>query len=178
MKQPPTEAALIRLAIKLGYHALALPKLDILAVDELLCGFNVRVDVRAIKLDRADKMAIVADDVNPIIGQLRHPAAGSRPDYAFTGIEWRLFGFRLETKTIPAVLSHQTGPGEAALRGQWPSGTMGQPPMRRHFLSLSTRSISVSASLIAKARLTRVIPDLLLPSPNLTSHRQPLPSVN
>jgi hypothetical protein len=73
MKQPPTEAALIRLAIKLGYHALALPKLDILAVDELLCGFNGRVVVRAIKLDRADKMAIVADDVNPIIGQLRHP---------------------------------------------------------------------------------------------------------
>jgi hypothetical protein len=109
MKQPPTEAALIRFAIKLCYHALALPKLDILAVDELLCGFNGRVVVRAIKLDRADKMAIVADDVNPIIGQLRHPAAGSRPDYAFTGIEWRLFGFRLETKTIPAVLRHQNG---------------------------------------------------------------------
>ena len=47
-----------------------------------------------------------------------------------------------------------------------------------YFLSFRTRSISVSASLIAKARLTRVVPDLLLPLSNLTSHRQPVSSVN
>ncbi len=50
--------------------------------------------------------------------------------------------------------------------------------LRRPYFLFRTRSISVSASLIAKARLTRVIPDLLLPSSNLTSHRQPVSSVN
>src|SRR3954470_2107549 len=49
---------------------------------------------------------------------------------------------------------------------------------RSYFLSFRVRSISYSASLIANARLTGVTPDLFLPSPNLTSHRQPVSSVN
>ena len=49
---------------------------------------------------------------------------------------------------------------------------------RPYFVSFRTRSISYSASFIAAARLIGVTPDLCLPSPSLTSHRQPPPSVN
>ena len=42
--------------------------------------------------------------------------------------------------------------------------------------SLRTRSILCSASLIAAARLARVTPVFLLPSPNSISHRHPAPS--
>jgi hypothetical protein len=51
-----------------------------------------------------------------------------------------------------------------------------RPPA--YSLLLSIRSISYSASRIAAARLTGLIPVLLLPSPNLNSHRHPLPSVS
>src|ERR1700676_1987273 len=47
-----------------------------------------------------------------------------------------------------------------------------------YFSSLRTRSMSCSASLIAAARLARVTPALLLPSPKLISHRHPVSSNN
>src|SRR3954454_24656230 len=46
--------------------------------------------------------------------------------------------------------------------------------LRRPYLSFTTRSISCSAILIARSRLCGVTPDLSLPPPNLTSHRQPV----
>jgi hypothetical protein len=45
-----------------------LPKLDIVAVDELPCGGVV---VRAIKLYRPQEMAVIANDINSIIARLR-----------------------------------------------------------------------------------------------------------
>jgi hypothetical protein len=40
MKEAATKAALLWFAIKLGYFAVSLPKLDVMAVDKLLRGLN------------------------------------------------------------------------------------------------------------------------------------------
>jgi hypothetical protein len=47
-----------------------------------------------------------------------------------------------------------------------------------YFVSPRTSSIRDLACLIASARLTGVTPAFFFPSPNLTSHRQPIPSSN
>jgi hypothetical protein len=56
-----------------GYPAIPLPKLDVVAVDELLGGLNRRFVVRAIKLDSPNEMAVAAKDINPVFTHLRHP---------------------------------------------------------------------------------------------------------
>lgn len=58
--------------------------------------------------------------------------------------------------------------------------TFGTTPdeLADYFPSLRKRSMSCSASLIAAARLARVTPVLLFPSPKLISHRHPVLSSN
>jgi class 3 adenylate cyclase len=58
--------------------------------------------------------------------------------------------------------------------GRYPAVQLA-PQQRFYLLSFITRSISYSATLIAAARLRGVTPDLVLPPPNRTSHRQPAP---
>jgi hypothetical protein len=66
---------------KLGYPAIPLPEfhvlvfhvLHVLALDQLFCGFNRSVVILAIKLNRPDESAVLADDVNAIIHHLRYP---------------------------------------------------------------------------------------------------------
>jgi hypothetical protein len=69
-----------------------LPKLDIVAVDELLCGFNRGVVVLAIKLDRPHEMTVTANDINSIIAHLRHLYRRKFRNYAILKVPNSLFG--------------------------------------------------------------------------------------
>src|SRR5207237_1272867 len=64
---------------------------------QLLCGFNRSVVVDAIKQNRVSDMAVVSHDVNPVIGHLRLPAAGSHTDHPFTRIA---FGLSVPRRTL------------------------------------------------------------------------------
>ncbi len=55
------------------YLSILLPKLDIVAVHELLCGFNCRSVVGAIEVYGVPEMAVPADDVGSIIAHVLHP---------------------------------------------------------------------------------------------------------
>src|ERR1700687_2215537 len=70
---PPTESALLRLVLASRYYQVALPKLNVMAVDELLCGFNRGLVIGAIEQNRPNEMAVAADNVHSIIGHLRYP---------------------------------------------------------------------------------------------------------
>jgi hypothetical protein len=59
------------LAVKFRNAAFPLPKLNIVTVDVLLCGFDCCVIVGALKLDAPHDMAVVAKDINSIIGHQR-----------------------------------------------------------------------------------------------------------
>jgi hypothetical protein len=48
--------------VKPSDPAIPLPKFNVVAVDELLCGLNRRVVVAAIKLDGPNKMAVIANN--------------------------------------------------------------------------------------------------------------------
>jgi hypothetical protein len=95
-RNQPAEAALFRLAVELYDLAIPLPKLDAVAVHELLCRFNRRVVVGAIKLNHPHKVAVFPNDINSIIGHLRHPRSQKAIDDAITKIAERLFGPGLE----------------------------------------------------------------------------------
>src|SRR5258708_4189728 len=71
---------LLRLAVKPRNPAVALPKFDVMSVDELLCGFNRSIVAGAIELNRPHEMAVVANDINSIVGHLRHPCRRRRMD--------------------------------------------------------------------------------------------------
>jgi hypothetical protein len=62
-----------RLALEFRYYAILLPKLDVMAVDKLLRGFNRCIVVGTVESDRAHEMAVVADEIYSIIGHLRPP---------------------------------------------------------------------------------------------------------
>jgi hypothetical protein len=78
----------IRLVIKLGYDAVELPELNVVAVDKLFCGFDRGLVIETIKLNCSNEMAIEANDINPVSP---HSAASSA-HHAFTGIARPLFG--------------------------------------------------------------------------------------
>ncbi len=68
---------------KPGYPAIPLPELHVLAfhvlalhvlpVDQLFCGLDRSLVILAIKLNRPDDSAVLADDVHSVIRHLRHP---------------------------------------------------------------------------------------------------------
>jgi hypothetical protein len=68
MKRLPTEVALLRLTVGFDDVALALPKLPIMTVNELLCGFNSRFVIDTFQADGSDEMAVNADHIDPILG--------------------------------------------------------------------------------------------------------------
>jgi hypothetical protein len=57
----PTEAALLRLAVKLSYKAVALPKLNLIAAAILLCGLDRGIVVRTINIKAVYDMAVGAN---------------------------------------------------------------------------------------------------------------------
>jgi hypothetical protein len=57
---PPTEVALFGLGVERRYLSVALPKLDIVTVDELLCQFNRRFIVGAVDLKCLHEVAVDA----------------------------------------------------------------------------------------------------------------------
>jgi hypothetical protein len=56
--------------IKLGYDAVELPELNVVAVDKLFCGFDRGLVIETIKLNCSNEMAIEANDINPVLGHL------------------------------------------------------------------------------------------------------------
>jgi hypothetical protein len=70
---PQPSRGVFGLRIEPGDPAIALPKFDIVAVDKLPCGLNRCTVIGAIKLDCPHEMPVLANDVNPIFGHLRHP---------------------------------------------------------------------------------------------------------
>jgi hypothetical protein len=56
-----------RLAVELRYLAVALPKLDVVTVYELLRGFDSCIIIWGVELDRLDEMAVAANDVNSVL---------------------------------------------------------------------------------------------------------------
>jgi hypothetical protein len=58
-------------SIEPGDPAVPMPKLNVVTVDELSCGFDCRIVVGAIEVDCPQEVAVAANDVNSIIGHLR-----------------------------------------------------------------------------------------------------------
>jgi hypothetical protein len=77
----------LRLAIKLGYFAVALPKLNMLAVDKLLWVFDGGAIVTAVQHNASYDVVVVINDVDSIITHLRQPCRRNSHNYAITGIE-------------------------------------------------------------------------------------------
>ena len=160
MKKPPTAAALLWLALQPDDEAFSAPKLDVVTIDQLPGAFGSIGVIVASEALIVDEMTIGSDRVGSIICHPRLPAAGVLENIG-PAVE---FQFRPQNDAgVCPVPNLKIELGGAALR---------------HFLSFRMRSISCSACLMATARLTGVTADLLLPSANLTSHRQPRPSVN
>jgi hypothetical protein len=61
---PPAEAALLRLPVKASDLTVALPKLYVMTIDELLGVFCRGLIVRAHKLDCSEEMPVTADNIN------------------------------------------------------------------------------------------------------------------
>jgi hypothetical protein len=64
---PWTEAGLFGRAFKLGYQAIALPKLHVMTVSEWLGVFFRGLIVWANKLYRPEKVTVYPNDVRPVI---------------------------------------------------------------------------------------------------------------
>jgi hypothetical protein len=143
----------VRMPERLDF-AIVLPKLHVLTINELLGVFLGGVIVWANQFDCPEELTVDPNNVRSISGHLRH-----RPNpYAIMKMPFGPSATKLKFKK-----------GQSQRTGTCYSKSL--PP-------LMMRSISYLTCLMATARLTGVTPDLLLPSSNLISHRQPAPSVN
>jgi hypothetical protein len=59
---------LLRLAVKLGYKAIALPNLNFMAVNVLLCDVDCRVVVRAFNIDAAHDISVAPNYIHAVLG--------------------------------------------------------------------------------------------------------------
>jgi hypothetical protein len=165
-KRPPTVAALLRLTIQSDDEPWAAPELDRTAINQLPGPLDCVGIVIARERSEVDEMPVLSDGISPVI---RHPRL------ATTGRSRNILPLgELQS-------AHKINALSVRFRTQKSNQDRKGGPT--HFLSFRMRSISYLAYLIASARLTGVTPDLFLPdlplpSENLTSHRQPLPSVN
>lgn len=83
-----------------GYPAITLPKLDVVPVDQLLCGFDRGAVILAIELDRPDEFAVIPNDINSILTHLRHPRRSTISSYAIIKIAIRRYGFGHNIKKL------------------------------------------------------------------------------
>jgi hypothetical protein len=62
----------LRLLLERRYLAVALPKLDTMAINKPLCLIHRRIIISAVQWNRFEKMAVGADDVNAIFRHWTH----------------------------------------------------------------------------------------------------------
>jgi hypothetical protein len=146
------------LATKPRDKTVAAPQFDIAAIDKTPGPLDRLGIIGAQQRLEPYKMPIKPDRINPVF---RHPQS---PPQNISGRNC-IHRFMAMSARYRTRKSH----GMRAIGLRKPQA---------YALSLSTRSISDLASLMATTRLTGVAPILRLPSANLISHRQPAPSVN
>jgi hypothetical protein len=65
---------------QLSYHAIPLPKLDVVSVNKLLCRFDCCAVVTTIKNYRFHEMTVAANYVCSVVGHMAHDQAGALPN--------------------------------------------------------------------------------------------------
>jgi hypothetical protein len=61
---------------QLSYHAIPLPKLDVVSVNKLLCRFDCCAVVTTIKNYRFHEMTVAANYVCSVVGHITHAGSG------------------------------------------------------------------------------------------------------